>query len=108
MIIEAHPDPDAALSDRDQALSREQLAGIIASVGLAQNLTALRALVAEGIQYGHMRLHARNLALAAGATPAEIDAVVAAMIESGGFDAASAEQQLLRLRDEGAVESLQS
>ncbi len=48
--------------------SARELAEIAVSVGLAQNLSALRALVAEGIQNGHMALHARQLALAAGAT----------------------------------------
>lgn len=44
-----------------------QLAEIIVSVGLAQNLAALRALATEGIQRGHMGLHARQVAIAAGA-----------------------------------------
>ncbi|RME05876.1 MAG: 3-hydroxy-3-methylglutaryl-CoA reductase, partial [Anaerolineae bacterium] len=44
-----------------------QLAEIIVSVGLAQNLAALRALATEGIQRGHMTLHARQVAIAAGA-----------------------------------------
>jgi hydroxymethylglutaryl-CoA reductase len=62
--------------------SRE-LAEVIASVGLAQNLAALRALVAEGIQKGHMRLHARNIAMSAGAAGHLIEAVAAKMIEEG-------------------------
>lgn len=62
--------------------SRE-LAEVIASVGLAQNLAALRALVAEGIQKGHMRLHARNVAMSAGATGQLIDVIAAKMIEEG-------------------------
>ena len=44
----------------------QELAGIIVSVGLAQNLAALRALSIEGIQRGHMNLHARNVAIRAG------------------------------------------
>ncbi len=44
-----------------------ELAEIIVSVGLAQNLAALRALATEGIQRGHMSLHARQVAIAAGA-----------------------------------------
>jgi hydroxymethylglutaryl-CoA reductase len=40
--------------------SAQELAGVIAAVGLAQNLAALRALAAEGIQHGHMKLHARR------------------------------------------------
>ena len=52
----------------------------MATVGLAQNFAALRALATEGIQAGHMKLHARNIALAAGATPEEVDRVVEKMI----------------------------
>ncbi|PWI57865.1 hydroxymethylglutaryl-CoA reductase, degradative [Sulfoacidibacillus thermotolerans] len=54
----------------------EDLAGIIASVGLAQNLGALRALASEGIQQGHMALHARNLAIMAGAEITQVDEIV--------------------------------
>jgi len=50
-----------------------ELAEIIVSVGLAQNLAALRALATEGIQRGHMGLHARQVAVAAGALGAQID-----------------------------------
>ena len=61
----------------------KELAEVMGAVGLAQNLAALRALATEGIQRGHMRLHARQLALAAGATPEEVDAVVAELVKSG-------------------------
>jgi hydroxymethylglutaryl-CoA reductase len=61
--------------------SARELAGIIAAVGLAQNLAALRALASEGIQSGHMKLHARQVAVAAGATGPEIERVVQQMIE---------------------------
>ncbi len=57
-----------------------ELAGIIASVGLAQNLAALRALATEGIQRGHMSLHARQVAIAAGATGEKIEKVAAQMV----------------------------
>jgi hydroxymethylglutaryl-CoA reductase len=50
-----------------------QLEEIIVSVGLAQNLAALRALATEGIQHGHMSLHARQIAISAGAAGDEID-----------------------------------
>lgn len=50
-----------------------QLASIIASVGLCQNFAALRALVTSGIQAGHMKLHAKSLALLAGAEEQEVD-----------------------------------
>ncbi len=53
--------------------SAGQLAEIIVSVGLAQNLAALRALATEGIQRGHMGLHARQVAIAAGAEGEEIN-----------------------------------
>ena len=57
-----------------------ELAGIIASVGLAQNLAALRALATEGIQRGHMSLHARQVAIAAGAAGDMIEKVAAQMV----------------------------
>jgi len=50
------------------------------SVGLAQNLAALRALATEGIQRGHMSLHARQVAIAAGATGKQIDVVAGKMV----------------------------
>jgi len=63
------------------ALSAQELACIMTATGLAQNYSAIRALATEGIQKGHMRLHARNLAAAAGATPDQIDEIVQKMIE---------------------------
>jgi hydroxymethylglutaryl-CoA reductase len=60
--------------------SARELAETIVSVGLAQNLAALRALAAEGIQRGHMSLHARNVAISAGATGHLIDQVAAQMV----------------------------
>ena len=60
--------------------SAKELGEVIASVGLAQNLAALRALVAEGIQRGHMSLHARNIAAMAGAEGDLVDLVAAAMV----------------------------
>jgi len=68
---QAHPTARANLK-LVGAKSSGELAGIIASVGLAQNLAALRALATEGIQRGHMRLHARQVALSAGAEPAQV------------------------------------
>jgi hydroxymethylglutaryl-CoA reductase len=63
--------------------SAKELAEVMAAVGLAQNLAALRALVTEGIQKGHMKLHARNLAIMAGATGDLVDRVVERMIRDG-------------------------
>jgi hydroxymethylglutaryl-CoA reductase len=61
----------------------KELSEIMAAVGLAQNLAALRALVHEGIQKGHMKLHARNLAIMAGATGDLIDKIAERMIREG-------------------------
>ncbi|ASV67119.1 MULTISPECIES: hydroxymethylglutaryl-CoA reductase, degradative [Cytobacillus] len=61
--------------------SAEELACCIASVGLAQNLAAMRALATDGIQKGHMALHAKNLAVMAGATGDEIGRVVAEAVK---------------------------
>ena len=63
------------------ASSAQELACIMVAAGLAQNYSAIRALSTEGIQKGHMRLHARNLAAAAGASPDQIDGIVQKMIE---------------------------
>ena len=63
--------------------SSRELAELMAAVGLAQNFSALRALVTEGIQRGHMTLHARSVATAAGATPEIFDSVVKKLVESG-------------------------
>jgi hydroxymethylglutaryl-CoA reductase len=61
----------------------QELAEIIVCVGLAQNLAALRALATEGIQHGHMELHARQVALAAGATGDEIEKLAEALTREG-------------------------
>ena len=61
--------------------SAVELGEVMASVGLAQNLAALRALSSDGIQKGHMKLHARNLAISAGAKGKVIDNVTTKMIE---------------------------
>ena len=68
----SHPTARAALKLM-KIQSASELAEVIASVGLAQNLGALRALATEGIQRGHMGLHARQVALAAGAAGDEVD-----------------------------------
>ncbi len=65
--------------------SAKELAGILTAVGLAQNFSALRALATEGIQKGHMKLHARNLAAAAGAKTEQIDEIVKKMINENNI-----------------------
>ena len=62
--------------------SAQELGCVMVATGLAQNYSAIRALSTEGIQKGHMRLHARNLAAAAGASTDKIDIVVQKMIEN--------------------------
>ncbi len=77
----------------------QDLAEIVVSVGLAQNLAALRALATEGIQRGHMGLHARQLAIAAGASGSQIDEVAGAMIEEDNILLERAEELLKQLSD---------
>jgi hydroxymethylglutaryl-CoA reductase len=87
----AHPTAQAALKIIG-APGADRLARVMAAVGLVQNFSAMRALATEGIQRGHMGLHARNVAIAAGATGARIDEIAAGMIARGeiGEDTARA------------------
>jgi len=78
----AHPAARVALKVLGVSTARE-LAEVIVSVGLAQNLAALRALATEGIQRGHMELHARSVAMAAGAAGALVDRVASRMVQEG-------------------------
>ena len=94
-----HPTAQVALKILGVQTARE-LAEIIVSVGLAQNLAALRALATEGIQRGHMRLHARQVALAAGTTKDEVVQVVESMVTEGRTRPDQAEAILVRLRNE--------
>jgi len=77
-----HPAARAALELMGVRSARE-LAEVIVSVGLAQNLAAVRALATEGIQRGHMGLHARQVAIAAGATGEMVERVAQRMVEEG-------------------------
>ncbi|MHB0857455.1 MAG: hydroxymethylglutaryl-CoA reductase, degradative [Anaerolineae bacterium] len=77
-----HPTARVALKILGVSGARE-LAEIIAAVGLAQNLAALRALAMEGIQRGHMQLHARQVATAAGAPPNLVETVAQRMSAEG-------------------------
>jgi hydroxymethylglutaryl-CoA reductase len=91
--IQAHPLARVALKILSVTSARE-LAEIMAAVGLAQNLAALRALATEGIQRGHMALHARQIAMAAGAIGAEIDAIADQMVADGNIRMARAQELL--------------
>ena len=80
--------------------SAEELGEIIASVGLAQNLAAMRALATEGIQRGHMSLHARQLALSVGATPQEAQKIAARMVQEKKISAHYARQILQETKED--------
>ena len=88
-----HPAAQAALKLMNVE-SASELGGIIAAVGLAQNMAALRALSTEGIQRGHMALHARNLAIAAGATGEQVDRVAATIVAAGEVTADAARKAM--------------
>lgn len=74
-----HPTAKVAMKILNVASSGE-LAEVMAAVGLAQNLAAIKALATVGIQKGHMRLHARQVALAAGASDAEVQAIAERLV----------------------------
>ena len=78
--------------------SASELACVIASAGLAQNLAAIRALSTEGIQKGHMKLHAKNIAVAAGATGKLVDIVSETMYKQSKISLDSARRILQDLR----------
>lgn len=82
------------------AESAQELACVVAAVGLAQNLAALRALATEGIQRGHMALHARQIALAAGAQGSAIDRIAERMTEEGRINQDRAFELLRELQDD--------
>lgn len=77
--------------------SAGRLARVIAAVGLVQNFSALRALAGEGIQRGHMGLHARNIAIAAGAAGDQITRVADAMVARGEISESTARDILAGL-----------
>jgi len=79
--IESNPTVPIALRILNVKTARE-LAEVLGAVGLAQNMSALRALATEGIQRGHMSLHARSVAIAAGASPEIFETVVEKLIDS--------------------------
>lgn len=85
--------------------SAQELAEVIGAVGLVQNLAALRALAAEGIQAGHMRLAARSIAMSAGATGEEIEVVARRMIEEGKVTFSRAKEILEELKGEEQTSS---
>jgi hydroxymethylglutaryl-CoA reductase len=95
--LRVHPAARLALK-LGQVSSADDLAMLAASAGLASNLAALRALATEGIQRGHMSLHARSVATAAGAVNEEVDRVASALAAIRAFDVAAARRILKELR----------
>jgi hydroxymethylglutaryl-CoA reductase len=83
--------------------SANEFGEVLAAVGLAQNLGALRALAHEGIQRGHMSLHARNIAVMAGATGDQIDVVSAKMVEERKIRVDRAKELLDKYKATGKI-----
>jgi hydroxymethylglutaryl-CoA reductase len=99
--------PGARLSLRMLGVTdAQELACVAASVGLASNLAALRALATDGIQRGHMGLHARAVALAAGAHASVLERVAAMIVEARNITLDGARRALEVIaaeKGEGAV-----
>ena len=76
------------------AKTSKEMGEVMAAVGLAQNLAALRALSSEGIQKGHMSLHARNIAIMAGASGDKIEQIAAQMVKEGNVRMSRAQELL--------------
>lgn len=95
--IRVHPTVQANLKVA-QITSARDLSMMLAAAGLIQNLAALRALASEGIQEGHMRMHARTVALGAGAQGDEVPRIVAALCATHDFTVDRARLELARLR----------
>ncbi len=91
-----HPTAQAALKLMGVKTASE-LAEIVVSVGLAQNLAALRALATEGIQHGHMSLHARQVAIAAGAKGEQVERVAEKLVAEGVVRVDKAEEVIREL-----------
>lgn len=96
-----HPAAAIALKILGNPSSRE-LAEVMATVGLAQNLGAIRALATEGIQHGHMRMHARQLAVAAGASSEQVPLVTKRLIEEGQIRLQRAQEIVAEFEEQNA------
>jgi hydroxymethylglutaryl-CoA reductase len=101
--VRLHPTVEVAREMLDVSGACE-LGEVVGAVGLAQNLGALRALATEGIQRGHMSLHARSVAASAGAETDEIDEVVERLIESGDINLTNARRILADVRPSGETD----
>ncbi len=95
-ITSVHPIAETSLNILDVD-SAQELAEVVGAVGLIQNLSALKALATEGIQKGHMKLHAKNIAKQAGARKEEIGKVARRMIEEDDISQKKAEKIIEKL-----------
>ena len=93
-----HPVAQAARRAARRRRPPQELADVIVAVGLAQNRPRSARSPTEGIQRGHMSLHARNVAVSAGASGEEVDAVVQALVAEGKVRQDRAEAVLAELR----------
>ncbi|MDK2464818.1 MAG: hydroxymethylglutaryl-CoA reductase, degradative [Candidatus Korarchaeota archaeon] len=100
-VTKVHPVARLALKVLGIKTARE-LAEVMVAVGLAQNFAALRALATEGIQAGHMKLHARNVAMAVGAVGEEVDLVVERLVRMKKIREDVAREVLSEVRRERA------
>ena len=98
-----HPAAQAALKLMN-IQSAQELAQVTIAVGLAQNMAALRALATEGIQKGHMALHARNIAIMAGAKGADVQSVAKTIAKEGAVNVDRAKQVLREISNENEDE----
>jgi hydroxymethylglutaryl-CoA reductase len=80
-----------------------ELGEVLAAIGLAQNLAALRALAHEGIQRGHMSLHARNVAIMAGASGDLIELIVEKMVEERKVRLDRAQELIRQYEEKGKL-----
>src|SRR5918998_1331672 len=99
-VVNAHPTAKFALQILG-VRSAKELAMVLCAVGLAQNMAALRALAAEGIQRGHMKLHAKNIATMAGAQNSEIDIVAEKIYDENNVTPSRAKEILFSIRHKG-------
>lgn len=95
--VKIHPLAKLSLKILDVKKASD-LARIIAAVGLAENFASMRAIVTTGIQAGHMKLHAKNIAVSAGASENEIDKVAEEMIFTKEINQINAEKILKKIR----------
>jgi hydroxymethylglutaryl-CoA reductase len=100
--VQSNPSVKPLLKLMNVQTARE-LMEVMGAVGLAQNFSAIKALSTEGIQQGHMTLHARTVAMAADAPPELFDEVVDRLIESGEIKVWKAEEIVAQLRERKTI-----